>query len=78
MKGEGKMISEMKREALQSLKGKWGLGVGSTILQFVLNYIVSLVVSLIVIIPVLLFIMAIGDSVYAFEEERQQLVLLFY
>ncbi|EOV9526534.1 DUF975 family protein [Bacillus cytotoxicus] len=62
------MISEMKREALQSLKGKWGLGVGSTILQFVLNYIVSLVVSLIVIIPVLLFIMAIGDSVYAFEE----------
>ena len=25
------MIGEMKREALHSLKGKWGLGVGSTI-----------------------------------------------
>ncbi len=29
------MIGEMKREALQSLKGKWGLGVGSTILYFI-------------------------------------------
>ena len=29
------MIGEMKREALYSLKGKWGLGVGSTILYFI-------------------------------------------
>ena len=28
------MIGEMKREALHSLKGKWGLGVGSTIFIF--------------------------------------------
>ncbi|WP_242144811.1 MULTISPECIES: DUF975 family protein [unclassified Bacillus cereus group] len=62
------MISEMKREALQSLKGKWGLGVGSTILQFVLSYIVSLVASLIIFIPAVLLIIATGDSLYAFEE----------
>ena len=29
------MIGEMKREALHSLKGKWGLGVGSTILYHI-------------------------------------------
>ncbi|MGI2748499.1 DUF975 family protein [Bacillus cytotoxicus] len=62
------MISEMKREALQSLKGKWGLGVGSTILQFVLSYIVSLVASLIIFIPAVLLIIATSDSLYAFEE----------
>lgn len=37
------MIGEMKREALYSLKGKWGLGVGSTILYFILSYVVSMV-----------------------------------
>ena len=45
------MIGEMKREALQSLKGKWGLGVGSTILYFILSYVVSMAAMLILLIP---------------------------
>ncbi|MBY0596268.1 DUF975 family protein [Bacillus bingmayongensis] len=63
------MISEMKREALQSLKGKWGLGVGSTILYGILSYIVSLVATLIVIIPFVLVFMSLGSSINLFEEE---------
>ena len=53
------MIGEMKREALHSLKGKWGLGVGSTILYHIVSYVVSMAVMLIVLIPgVIIFILA--------------------
>ena len=45
------MIGEMKREALHSLKGKWGLGVGSTILYHIVSYVVSMAVMLILLIP---------------------------
>ena len=44
------MIGEMKREALHSLKGKWGLGVGSTILYHIVSYVVSMAVMLILLI----------------------------
>ena len=49
------MIGEMKREALYSLKGKWGLGVGSAILYFILSYVVSMAAMLILLIPELLY-----------------------
>ncbi|MDR4191193.1 hypothetical protein FO521_31730, partial [Bacillus pseudomycoides] len=63
------MIGEMKREALPSLRGKWGLGVGSTLLYGILSYILSLVVTLIVIIPYVLICMLLGDSIDLFEGE---------
>lgn len=63
------MIGEMKREALQSLNGKWGLGVGSTILYFILNYILSFVVSFIILIPGIFLMAIIGSSISSFEEE---------
>ncbi|WP_371410235.1 hypothetical protein [Bacillus pseudomycoides] len=63
------MIGEMKREALQSLRGKWGLGVGSTLLYGILSYILSLFATLIVIIPFVLLFMLLGDSIDLFEGE---------
>lgn len=48
------MIGEMKREALDSLRGKWGLSVGSTILYFILSYAISLAAMLILFIPVII------------------------
>ncbi len=56
------MIGEMKREALQSLKGKWGLGVGSTILYFILSYVVSMAVMLILLIPVVIIVLLLSIS----------------
>ncbi|COP48355.1 membrane protein [Bacillus thuringiensis] len=55
------MIGEMKREALYSLKGKWGLGVGSTILYFILSYVVSMAAMLILLIPgIIIFLLFAG------------------
>ncbi|EEM08602.1 Integral membrane protein [Bacillus pseudomycoides] len=68
-KGDEKVIGEMKREALQSLRGKWGLGVGSTLLYGILSYILSLFATLIVIIPFVLLFMLLGDSIDLFEGE---------
>jgi len=68
-KGDEKVISEMKREALQSLRGKWGLGVGSTLLYGILSYILSLFATLIVIIPFVLLFMSLGSSIDLFEVE---------
>ncbi|MCI0766628.1 DUF975 family protein [Bacillus sp. TL12] len=63
------MISEMKREALQSLKGKWGLGVGSTILYVILSYVISTIATFIVIIPAVILFLSVGDSINFFERE---------
>ncbi|EEL85220.1 TPA: DUF975 family protein [Bacillus nitratireducens] len=55
------MIGEMKREALHSLKGNWGLGVGSTILYFILSYVVAMVAMLILLIPgIIIFLLFAG------------------
>lgn len=55
------MIGEMKREALYSLKGKWGLGVGSTILHIILSYVVSMAAMLILLIPgIIIFFLVVG------------------
>ena len=53
------MIGEMKREALYSLKGKWGLGVGSTILYFILSYVVSIAAMLILLIPGIIIFLSV-------------------
>jgi uncharacterized membrane protein len=51
----------MKREALYSLKGKWGLGVGSTILHIILSYVVSMAAMLILLIPgIIIFFLFVG------------------
>jgi uncharacterized membrane protein len=55
------MIGEMKQEALYSLKGKWGLGVGSTILHIILSYVVSMAAMLILLIPgIIIFFLFVG------------------
>ena len=60
-KGDESMIGEMKREALYSLKGKWGLGVGSAILYFILSYVVSMAAMLILLIPgIIIFLLFAG------------------
>ncbi|CAM4141335.1 DUF975 domain-containing protein [Bacillus luti] len=60
-KGDENMIGEMKREALHSLKGKWGLGVGSTILYFILSYVVSMAAMLILLIPgIIIFFLVVS------------------
>ncbi len=59
--GDESMIGEMKREALYSLKGKWGLGVGSTILYFILSYVVSMAAMLILLIPgIIIFFLVVS------------------
>ncbi|MFJ8416058.1 DUF975 family protein [Bacillus paramycoides] len=63
------MIGEMKQEALHSLKGKWGLGVGSTILYFILSYVVALAAMLILLIPGLIIFSGIAGLTGSFEEE---------
>lgn len=68
-KGDEKVIGELKQEALQSLKGKWGLGVGSTLLYVILSYIMSMVATFIVIIPFALLFMSLGSSINLFEEQ---------
>ncbi|CAM4067816.1 membrane protein [Bacillus manliponensis] len=64
------MISEMKREALQSLKGKWGLGVGGTLLYFIVSYAVSMLASLVVMIPGMMIFFLTAGLVGAFEGEE--------
>ncbi|AEA18997.1 MULTISPECIES: DUF975 family protein [Bacillus] len=55
------MVGEMKREALYSLKGKWGLGVGSTILYFILSYVVSMAAMFILLIPgIIIFFLVVS------------------
>lgn len=63
------MIREMKREALQSLKGRWGLGVGGTILYVILSYVVSLVATFIVMIPCVIILLLGAGTLGGFEEE---------
>lgn len=63
------MIGEMKREALQSLKGKWGLGVGSTILYHIISYVVSMAVMLILLIPVVIIVLLLSISTGSIEED---------
>ncbi|WP_459502046.1 DUF975 family protein [Bacillus sp. C1] len=70
------MISEMKREALQSLKGKWGLGVGSTILYVILSYVISTVATIVVIIPFVILLLSLGNSINVLEEETVTMGLI--
>ncbi|MGG0289373.1 DUF975 family protein [Bacillus pacificus] len=63
------MIGEMKREALQSLKGKWGLGVGSTILYHIISYVVSMAVMLILLIPAVIIVLLLSISTGSIEED---------
>lgn len=69
------MIGEMKREALESLKGRWGLGVGATLLYYILSYVITFALALIFV----LFSLAVGgfaDGIKGvFYEEFFQLVL---
>ncbi|KFN03621.1 DUF975 family protein [Bacillus clarus] len=67
------MISEMKQEALQSLKGKWGLGVGSTILYYILGYIASMVTTFIFAIPGIIIFSGVALLTGAFEEETMSI-----
>ncbi|MDA2341238.1 DUF975 family protein [Bacillus cereus] len=67
------MIGEMKREALYSLKGKWGLGVGSTILYFILSYVVSLAAMLILLIPGIIIFLSVVSLTGSFEEETMSI-----
>ncbi|MBE5106844.1 DUF975 family protein [Bacillus thuringiensis] len=62
------MIGEIKREALDSLKGKWGLGVGSTILYFILSYVVSIAAMLILLIPGIIIFFLIVIATGSVEE----------
>ena len=66
------MIGEMKREALYSLKGKWGLGVGSTILYFILSYVVS-AAMLILLIPGIIIFLSVVSLTGSFEEETMSI-----
>lgn len=68
-KGDEEMIGEMKREALHSLKGKWGLGVGSTILYFILSYVVSMAAMLILLIPGVIIFLLFAGLTGSLEEE---------
>ena len=70
------MIGEMKREALQSLKGKWGLGVGSTILYHIISYVVSMAVMLILLIPVVIIVLLLSISTGSIEEDTMAIELL--
>ncbi|MGQ0514738.1 DUF975 family protein, partial [Bacillus sp. D-CC] len=63
------MIGEMKREALHSLKGKWGLGVGSTILYHIISYVVSMAVMLILSIPAVIIVLLLSISTGSIEED---------
>ena len=67
--GDEKVIGDMKREALQSLKGKWGLGVGSTLLYVILSYVISAIAVFIVMIPFGIVLASFGDSINLLEEE---------
>ncbi|HDR7250971.1 TPA: DUF975 family protein [Bacillus pacificus] len=67
------MIGEMKREALQSLKGKWGLGVGSTILYFILSYVVSMAAMLILLIPGIIIFFSFASLTGSLEEETMSI-----
>ncbi|WP_144506162.1 DUF975 family protein [Bacillus mycoides] len=62
------MIGEMKQEALHSLKGKWGLGVGSTILYHIISYVVSMAVMLILLIPGVIIFLLVTISTGSIEE----------
>jgi uncharacterized membrane protein len=72
-KGDESMIGEMKREALYSLKGKWGLGVGSTILYFILSYVVSMAAMLILLIPGIIIFLSVASLTGSFEEETMSI-----
>ncbi|MED0960155.1 DUF975 family protein [Bacillus paramycoides] len=62
------MIGEMKQEALHSLKGKWGLGVGSTILHLILSYVVSMAAMLILLIPGIIIFFVVTILAGSIEE----------
>ncbi|MDM5190925.1 DUF975 family protein [Bacillus sp. DX4.1] len=77
------MIGEMKREALESLKGRWGLGVGATLLYYILTYAVMFVLFFIFLIPCVLLVLAMGGFADIFSEEAFSIgaliiLLLFY
>ncbi|XYL01535.1 DUF975 family protein [Bacillus thuringiensis] len=72
-KGDEYMIGEMKREALHSLKGKWGLGVGSTILYFILSYVVSMAAMLILLIPGIIIFFLVVSLAGSVEEETMSI-----
>ncbi|WP_434165524.1 DUF975 family protein [Bacillus thuringiensis] len=67
------MIGEMKREALDSLKGKWGLGVGSTILYFILSYVVSMAAMLILLIPGIIIFFLVVILTGSVEEDTMSI-----
>lgn len=72
-KGDEYMIGEMKREALHSLKGKWGLGVGSTVLYFILSYVVSMAAMLILFIPGIIIFFLFVSLAGSVEEETMSI-----
>lgn len=71
--GDESMIGEMKREALYSLKGKWGLGVGSTILYFILSYVVSMAAMFILLIPEIIIFFLVVSLAGSVEAETMSI-----
>ena len=67
----------MKREALQSLKGKWGLGVGGTLLYFIVSYAVAMFASIVVMIPGMIIFFLMTGLVGTFEGEEMATTGLF-
>ncbi|KFN01904.1 hypothetical protein D0U04_20410 [Bacillus clarus] len=61
MKGGIKVISDLKNAALSSLKGRWGLGVGTTFLYYVLPAVGMYVIGI-------LFTLLFGLSIDVISE----------
>lgn len=71
-----KMISDLKRAALSSLKGRWGLGVGASLLYNLISGIGMLIIGLpIFLLSILLMAAIIGSSASITEEETLSVVI---
>ncbi|PDZ66665.1 hypothetical protein CON30_15870 [Bacillus cereus] len=60
------MISNLKREALASLKGRWGLGVGSTFLNYLIPVASMYIIGIVVFLIFGLFIDIIGPENFVY------------
>lgn len=54
------MISELKREALESLRGRWGLSVGATFIYYLMAFAIMFAMYFIFFIFVMSFVFAVG------------------
>ncbi|PEY33951.1 hypothetical protein CN354_18140 [Bacillus cereus] len=54
------MISELKREALESLRGRWGLSVGATFIYYLMAFAIMFGMYFIFFISTMFFVFAVG------------------